>query len=180
MDSYEQVLKKVEARMGANTRISTVREFFSLKGRQVWLVYSPIATDERGNDIYFGSSTIQPWVVGDFVNSKGQFISSSRNLPHNNNYPKKQIFNIHVEKEYFVNDKKYCVIINLLDYNIFPNIITNNAIFKTKEEATYYRMWLKLKYPTHPLLETLDPRVINGRKVNLEEVKKSGIQYFLN
>jgi len=178
MTTLVEAQKMLTERIGEHDgRVATLREVLELRGQTVWIVTCPIDRENDDEPKYIGTSFISPWVVGELIDENGKEVSSPRNLP-TKNVPKERYFIFHDTKINTKDDKELRVLLNLKDYNVIPNDNTSNhALFITEEDASKYRMWLRMKWPIHEALEKLDPRCVNAREVEYDEVKANGIQY---
>lgn len=168
----------LKTRIGEHTgRVATLKDILELRGQEVWIVTCPIDRENDEQPKYIGTSFISPWTVGELINETGKEITSPRNLPKKN-VPTERYFIFHETKTYEKEDKILRVLLNLKDYNVIPNDNTSNhAVFLTEDDASKYRMWLRMKWPIHEALEKLDPRCVNAREVEYDDVKANGITY---
>jgi hypothetical protein len=176
-------ISELESRIGhQNSRISSVREFFNLKGEEVWLVTSPMEIENK-TQIAYGNSFLNSWVVDDIYYEDGSKLSFSDidNIHHD--FIRENgtlilptpLYTPHATKHKIKNDVEYRYLISLIDYNIIPNKHTNHAVFTDKTSAVAYQIWLKMMYSSDMLLDSVNDKVINGILVDWNNFLTKGL-----
>lgn len=177
-------LSELESRIGQQrNRISSIYEFISLKGQEVWLVTSPMDVENRTQLVY-GNSFLNSWIVDDIYNEDGVKINPFDLTEYNLNMTRDgdklimpvSLYTPHGTKIKKNDEVEYRYIISLTDYNVIPNRHTNHAIFKDKLSAISYQTWLKMVYPSDSLLDAINEKVINGKLIDWNNFLIKGIK----
>lgn len=150
-------------------RISSLGEFMSLKGKEVWVVTVPSFVSDNKKAIH-GNSFLNSWVVDDCYDDLGTKITDVNDV-HS------EVYTPHATKTKVNNNQLYKYLISLITYNVIDNHNDFlHAIFYGKDSAEIYRTWLAVKFGTNDMLNFIDDRIINGKLINWEEFLSYGIQ----